>query len=97
MTITFSKFDRSLNNFFLFEKNPSVAVGVSGGPDSIALVFILNQWVKKYKGDLIALIVDHQIRKESFFESLQTKKFLDKNNIKNKILVVPKKMFLKAR
>jgi len=67
-----------------------LAVGVSGGPDSIALVFLLDQWIKLKKGKLIALIVDHKIRKESYFESLKTKHFLDSRGIKNKILFVSK-------
>ncbi len=97
MTITFSKFNKSLNSYFLYESNPSIVVGVSGGPDSTALVFILNKWTKKNKGRLTALIIDHRIRKESYFESLATKKFLDSNNIHNKILKVPKQKVLRGK
>ena len=70
-----------LINFFLYEDKPHVVVGVSGGPDSIALTFILNKWIKKNKGKLTALIIDHKIRKDSYFESLDTKKFLDFHKI----------------
>ena len=45
MTITFSKFQQSLNNYFLYENKPHIVVGTSGGPDSIALTFILNKWI----------------------------------------------------
>ena len=55
----------TINKNYLFENKPKVAVGVSGGPDSIALVFILREWIKNKKGNLIALIVDHQLRKNS--------------------------------
>ena len=73
MPLTFLNFEKTLEKFFFYEKNPRIAVGVSGGPDSLALVILLNRWIKKKKGQLIALVVDHGIRKESFSESLQTK------------------------
>ena len=91
MTITFSNFNRFLNKYFLYENKPHIVVGVSGGPDSIALTFVLKKWIKKTKGKLTALIIDHKIRKDSYFESLETKKFLDYHNINNKILTVSKK------
>ena len=97
MTITFSNFKQSLNNYFLYENKPHIVVGTSGGPDSIALTFILNKWIGKARGTLTALIVDHKIRKDSYFESLQTKKFLDHNNINNKILSVSRKKVLKGQ
>ena len=75
MLLNFLNFEKILNNNFLYENQPQIVVGVSGGPDSLALVTLLNKWVKKKKGKLIALIVDHKIRKESIKESLQTKKF----------------------
>ena len=62
-------FTKALSVNHKFEKNPSVAVGVSGGPDSMALLYLLNNWIKKNNGNLVALIVDHKLRKESSLEA----------------------------
>jgi len=91
------KFNTLLNKKILFENNPKIAAAVSGGPDSIALVFLLKKWIKTKNGRLIALIVDHQIRKNSFDEASYVKKYLDLNNINNMILKVPKKNVLKGK
>ena len=88
MLLNFSNFQKTLEKNFLYEKNPKLAVGVSGGPDSLALTILLQQWIIKKKGTLIALIVDHRIRVESFSESLKTKKMLKSKGIKSKILFV---------
>ena len=56
MKITQNYFNQILKNKFLFENNPKVAVAVSGGPDSMALVFLLKRWIKKNNGMLIALL-----------------------------------------
>ena len=90
MHFNFIDFKKHLETFFLFEKNPKIAVGVSGGPDSLLLVFLLNKWIKEKKGKLISLIVDHGIRIESRSECIKTQKFLNKHKIKNHILIVPK-------
>ena len=66
---------KSLNQKNLFETNPVIAVAVSGGPDSIALVFLLKKWIRKNKGKLIALIIDHQIRESSLKEAISVKKY----------------------
>ena len=41
MSLNEEKFFSILKKINCFEKNPHVAVGVSGGPDSIALVFLI--------------------------------------------------------
>ena len=65
MKITQSYFNLILKNYYLFENQPKIAVAVSGGPDSMALLFLLNKWITKNKGLIVALVVDHKIRKGS--------------------------------
>ena len=45
MSLNEDKFYSNLNKLNCFERNPNIAVGVSGGPDSMALVFLLNKWI----------------------------------------------------
>ncbi len=50
-----------------------VAVGVSGGPDSMALVKLLSEWAESNGGpEIHALIVDHGLRPESKEEAEAT-------------------------
>ena len=79
-----------LNNLKCFEKYPHVAVGVSGGPDSIALVYIINKWVKSKQGKLSALIFDHGIRSNSEQESYKVRDILIDLNISARILKTKK-------
>ena len=79
-------FENIIKKNFLFEKKPKIAVAVSGGPDSMALVYLLDKWVKKNNGKLIALIVDHKIRKESSSEAETVKLNLFNLKIQSKIL-----------
>jgi len=84
-----------LNNNFIFEKNPNVAVAVSGGPDSAALIFLINEWINLVKGNVIPLIINHNIRKESSKESNIVSNFLKEKNINSKILKVKKNKIFK--
>ena len=97
MSIIEKNLYKSLNRKNIFETNPIIAIAVSGGPDSIALVFLLKKWIRKNKGKLIALIIDHQMRENSFKEASFVKKYLGNNNIQSLILKVPKKMSSKGR
>ena len=97
MSIIEKNLYKLLNKKNLFETNPVIAVAVSGGSDSIALVFLLKKWIRKNKGKLIALIIDHQMRVNSFKEASFVKKYLSNNNIQSLILKVPKKNVLKGK
>ena len=48
-----------------FGQAPSLAVAVSGGADSLALTFLLDDWIGARNGRLVALTVDHGLRAES--------------------------------
>lgn len=51
--------------FAPFETAPQLAVGCSGGPDSMALTFLTAEWAAARGGNVTALIVDHGIRENS--------------------------------
>lgn len=90
MKPTNKEFIKFIEKKYTFEKYPSVAVAVSGGPDSMSLLFLLNAFIKYKKGNLTALIVDHRIRKNSKEEAKYISAYLDKNNINFQILTVNK-------
>ncbi len=54
-----------------FSSEPAVAVGVSGGPDSMALAFLLQGWTQAHGIALHILTVDHGLRPESRDEAAQ--------------------------
>jgi len=43
------EFSSIMDSSFAFENFPHIGVCVSGGPDSIALLFLASQWIKKKK------------------------------------------------
>ena len=90
MKLTNKEFIKNIEKKYTFEKKPSVAVAVSGGPDSMSLLFLVNAFIKYKKGKLMALIVDHRIRKNSKEEAKHISAYLDKNNINSQILTVDK-------
>jgi tRNA(Ile)-lysidine synthase len=52
-----------------FEPDPRIAVAVSGGADSLALVVLLHDWASARGGTVSALTVDHGLRPESAAEA----------------------------
>ena len=75
-----------INHSFVFEKNPTVAVSFSGGSDSLALLILMNDWIKKNKGYLTLIYFDHKLRKESYLESQYAREISRKFGIGCKIL-----------
>ena len=71
---------------YLQIKNEKFCIGVSGGPDSLALAFLGKIFSKEFNSKFIALIIDHNLRKESGTEARKVKKILTKHKIKAKIL-----------
>ncbi len=61
--------------------NSDIAVSVSGGPDSLALMHLSNKYAKNNKINLTALSVDHGIRDESSKEIVWLEKIAKKNKI----------------
>ena len=85
--ITNAEFSSLLKHSFVFETNPSVAISFSCGSDSLALLILMNDWIKKHKGLLTLIYFDHKLRKESYLESKYTKEISKKLGIDYKILM----------
>lgn len=69
-----------------FEMQPRIAVAVSGGPDSMALVLLADRWVRQRGGAVTALIVDHGLRPESAAEAETVAGWLADRGIRRHIL-----------
>ena len=46
------------------KEGDTVVLGVSGGPDSMVLLYIFNDLKKKMKINLVCAHVNHKVRKE---------------------------------
>ncbi len=69
-----------------FEPAPHLAVGVSGGADSISLALLLADWTRQRGGNLLALTVDHGLRLESAREAAQVAIWMQARGIEHQIL-----------
>ncbi len=67
-------------------KQKSYLVAVSGGPDSLALVALSKAYDYEIKTNFYYVLVNHNIRAESYKESKRVKRILRKKKINLKIL-----------
>ena len=76
-------------------KDKSFALAVSGGSDSLCLAYFSKIYSSEFGNKIHVLIVDHNLRKESYKEALKVKDILKKRRIKSTILrwkgKIPKK------
>ncbi len=67
-------------------RRPRLAVGVSGGGDSLALTLLLHRWCRRRGGSLLALTVEHGLRPESAGEARRLGRQLRALGIDHRIL-----------
>ncbi|MFP5512600.1 MAG: tRNA lysidine(34) synthetase TilS [Alphaproteobacteria bacterium] len=84
--VTPGEFARAMEALDGFEPAPAVAVGLSGGGDSLALVLLLRHWVAERGGSLLALTVDHGLRAESADEAAAVGQAMARLGIPHRIL-----------
>ena len=65
----------------LLKKDDSVVVGVSTGPDSMALLYLLMEVRKKININIVCAHVNHNVRAESKDEAIFLEDYCMKNNI----------------
>ena len=69
-----------------FEACPRLAVALSGGPDSTALLLLTDEWVRARGGTLVAFIVDHGLRDESAVEARAVARRCSTRGIASRVL-----------
>lgn len=82
-----NKFDNYITNNKNLIANKKIAIGISGGPDSLSLAILLNKYKKKYSLDLLSFTVDHQLRPESKEEAKHVKTLMKKLSIEHETLL----------
>lgn len=70
-----------IKNKIGLEPNDTIVVGVSGGPDSMALLYILNEFKKKLDLKIVCAHVNHNKRVESEQEKIDLENYCKANNI----------------
>lgn len=70
-----------IRNDIGLKPDDAVVIGVSGGPDSMALLYIMNEFKEKMGLKLICAHINHNVRKESDKEKEDLEKYCKKNNI----------------
>lgn len=76
------KVRNSITKYNLLQKNDSVVVGVSGGPDSMTLLTILLELKEEYNLQIYVAHINHMIRENAQKDEEYVKEFCDKNNIR---------------
>ena len=69
-----------------FEAQPTIAVAVSGGRDSMALAFLCSRWVRSQGGRAVLLTVDHGLRPEAADECAFVEAWAQENGVECHIL-----------
>ena len=81
-------FAQAMDPFGPFEPRPRLAVGVSGGSDSLALVLLADRWARVRGGSVLALTVDHGLRPGSAAEARHVAALMAGRGIAHQVLTV---------
>jgi tRNA(Ile)-lysidine synthase len=84
--LTLAEFNAALAAIGGFEPRPLIAVGVSGGPDSLALMLLADRWARARGGEAWGLTVDHGLRPESAVEAATVGGWLAARGIPHAVL-----------
>ncbi len=79
-------FAAAMADFVPFERAPRLAVAVSGGPDSLALMLLADSWARARGGSVLALTVDHRLRPEAALEAQRVAVWARERGISHRIL-----------
>jgi tRNA(Ile)-lysidine synthase len=77
---------RLMAPFEPYEPTPRIAVGVSGGADSMALAILIQDWAAARGGSVVALVVDHGLRNGSAVEVRRVGSWLEALGLEHQVL-----------
>ena len=72
----------TIKKYNLIEPGDKIVLGVSGGPDSISMLNILNEIKEEFKFEIYVAHVNHLIRKEAEDDERFVQEYCTRNNIK---------------
>ncbi len=84
--LTAAEFDGLMRAVGPFEARPRLAVAVSGGSDSLALALLLDRWARRRHGTVVALTVDHGLRRGAAAEARRAGSWLAARGIAHRLL-----------
>lgn len=91
--MTINAFERSFFQAMaecgFWEARPRIAVGLSGGADSVSLIKLLWKWKERNKAHIVALHVDHRMRPSSGKEAKDVKKWCEEHGQESVLLESP--------
>jgi len=72
------KVRNTIKKYNLINRNDKIVIAVSGGPDSVALLYLLNSLKKEFKLTLHIAHLDHMLRNDSYGDAEFVKKLAEK-------------------
>ena len=72
----------TINRYNMINKKDKIVIGVSGGPDSMTLLNVLNNLKEKLDIEIYVAHINHMIRKEADEETEYVKNFCEKIGVK---------------
>jgi len=76
------KFLSAVKRYSLLKKKDKVILGISGGPDSVAMLHLFSHIKREFKLYLVCVHFNHGLRKEADEEEIFVKRLADSLNIK---------------
>lgn len=81
MTKMKNKVISTIKKYNMIEDKDKIVLGVSGGPDSISMLNILNEIKHDLNFEIYVAHINHMIRKEAIDDEVYVQNYCEKNNI----------------
>ena len=80
------KVKQTIIKYDLIKSGDKIILGVSGGPDSVCMLYILNQLVQEFNFEIIVAHINHGLRENAKLDEQYVKDLCNKLNIKCYVL-----------